>query len=38
LEIDISPSIPKMDPKQVRPENKQDFRSEVSSPLKAESK
>jgi hypothetical protein len=38
LEIDISPLIPKMGPKQVRPQNKQDSRSEVSAPLKSEIK
>jgi hypothetical protein len=38
LEIDISPSIPKKGPKQVRPQNKQDSRSELSSPLKAKIK
>jgi hypothetical protein len=38
LEIDISPSIPKMGPKQVRPQNKQDSRYEASIPLKSESK
>jgi hypothetical protein len=38
LEIDLSPLIPKMGPKQVRPQSKQDSRSEVSSPFKAKIK